>query len=67
MKGSLALKTPVRLDDHGCSGPRGKEDGFVGTFSLPCELRGVCGAWLLCGYRAEEKEGCEKVAVGCCN
>ncbi|KAH6845653.1 insecticidal toxin complex protein [Chaetomium sp. MPI-CAGE-AT-0009] len=66
LKGSLALKTPVRLDDHGCGGLMGKEDGFVGTFSLPCELRGVRGAWLLCGYCAEERENCEKVAVGCC-
>jgi len=66
LKGSLTLKRPVKLDDHGCGGPMGKEEGFLGTFSLPCELRGLRGAWLLCGYCAEEREDCEKVAVGCC-
>lgn len=66
LKGSLVLKTSVRLDDRGCGGLMGMEDGFVGTFSLPCELRGVRSAWILCGYHAEDREDCEKVAVGCC-
>ena len=68
LKGSLALKTPVKLDRNwnGRSDGGGVDNGFIGTFSLPCELRGVRAAWLLCGYSAEEKECCEMEAVGCC-
>ena len=64
LKGSLVLKHPVKLD-HPSSDARAKGE-LIGTFSLPCELMGVCGAWLLCGYDAREKS-CEKEApVGCC-
>ncbi|KAB5542517.1 insecticidal toxin complex protein [Coniochaeta sp. 2T2.1] len=65
LKGSLILKHPVDLEDRGCE-PRAKGESSVGTLSLPCELKGICGAWLLYGYRSTEKESCDKVAVVCC-
>jgi len=49
LKGSLVLKTPVALED-------GRGEGMVGRFSLPCELKGLCGAWLLCSYRSQDRE-----------
>lgn len=63
LKGSLVLKHPVELE-HGPCGPRAKGEGLIGTFSLPCELKGLCGAWLLCGYRSPNKACCKD--SGCC-
>ncbi|KAH6999272.1 insecticidal toxin complex protein [Ilyonectria destructans] len=64
LKGSLVLKHPVELEDRSCD-PRGKGE-LIGKFSLPCELKGVCNAWLFCGYSSREK-GCGKeVSVECC-
>jgi hypothetical protein len=45
--GNVNLKEAVPLPDRGCQ----KGAGIVGCFRLPCELKNVCGAWLLCSYR----------------
>jgi hypothetical protein len=53
LKGNLALKHPVELE-HGPCGVQVIDDGLIGKFSLPCEIKGLRGAWLLCGYRCVE-------------
>ena len=65
LKGSLVPKHPVELEHLACDArAKGK---LVGTFSLPCQLKGVCGAWLLCGYDARDKS-CEREGpAGCCS
>lgn len=65
LKGSLVLKNPVILRGRRCGIGNGNGDGMLGTFSLPCELGVLCGAWLVCGYEAVEKECCE-IKTKCC-
>ena len=65
LRGSVHLGQPVVLEDGPCGfGWRG--EGLVGIFSLPCELSGLCGAWLLCRYQSRDMECCTEAAVGCC-
>lgn len=64
LKGSLTLKTPVLLDDADAGRGSAACGGVVGEFALPRELRGVKGAWLLCGYRSLERE-CGGRCGGC--
>jgi hypothetical protein len=64
LRGSLVLPKPVELADRS-TGDRG--DGLIGRFWLPCSVKGVKGAWLLCGYQCREKECLyRKVIGGCC-
>jgi Tc toxin complex TcA C-terminal TcB-binding domain len=65
LKGTLVLKQPLELEDGKCD-PRGRGGGVVGTFTLPCELTEICGAWLLCGYHSRDRECCTKATLGCC-
>ncbi|KAJ2972162.1 hypothetical protein NQ176_g7314 [Zarea fungicola] len=58
-RGNVEFAEAIVVPDLGPREARGTGigKGLVGTFEVPCELKNVCKAWLLCDYEVVGQGG----------
>lgn len=53
--GSIEFKPAVMVPERDIGFPTRCAKGMLGTFEVPCDVKGVCKAWLLCKYDVQRQ------------